>query len=353
MTRKRVHCAIYTRKSSDEGLDQSFNSLDAQREACAAYIKSQAGEGWRALSARYDDGGVSGGTMDRPALRQLLEEVARGGIEIIVVYKIDRLTRSLPDFARMVEIFDRHGVSFVSVTQAFNTTSSMGRLTLNVLLSFAQFEREVTGERIRDKIAASKARGMWMGGRVPLGYDPPTDGSRRLSVNAEEAAQVRRIFAAYLELGSVHKLERWLARRGIHSKARADKDGRVAAGGQRLRRGALAHLLRNPVYIGLIRHGETRHEGLHAAIVGRDLFEAVQQKLGRAGARRRSGGPSVTSAAPLTGRIFDATGQRMSPTFAVGARGTRYRYFVSSDLQQGKCAPQDDILRRVPADIPN
>ena len=191
-------CALYTRKSSDEGLDQAFNSLDAQREACAAYVKSQAGEGWKVLPAIYDDGGYSGGSMERPALRRLLADIEAGRIDIIIVYKIDRLTRSLADFARMVEIFDRHGVSFVSVTQAFNTTTSMGRLTLNVLLSFAQFEREVTGERIRDKIAASKARGMWMGGTIPLGYDKPVSGTRTLMVNEAEATLVRRIFALYL-----------------------------------------------------------------------------------------------------------------------------------------------------------
>ena len=245
MTRARIRCAIYTRKSSDEGLDQEFNSLDAQREACEAYIKSQASEGWSCLRDRYDDGGVSGGTMDRPALRRLLEDAARDRVDVIVVYKIDRLTRSLADFARMVEIFDRHEVSFVSVTQAFNTTSSMGRLTLNVLLSFAQFEREVTGERIRDKIAASKAKGMWMGGLLPFGYDLPRDGSRALVVNEAEARTVRTIFQAYLDLGSVTDLERWLIEHGIRSKARHGKDGHVS-GGKAFGRGAIFHLLRNP-----------------------------------------------------------------------------------------------------------
>ena len=206
----RRHCALYTRKSSEEGLGQEFSSLDAQRQACEAYVKSQKSEGWRAIAARYDDGGFSGGSMERPALERLLADIAAGKIAVVVVYKIDRLTRSLADFARMVELFDRHGVSFVSVTQAFNTTSSMGRLTLNVLLSFAQFEREVTGERIRDKIAASKAKGMWMGGNLPLGYDAPTGTSRALVVNQAEAATVRTIFNAYLELGSVHALRRWL-----------------------------------------------------------------------------------------------------------------------------------------------
>ena len=212
-------CALYTRKSSEEGLDQAFNSLDAQREACEAFVKSQKSEGWRTIATRYDDGGFSGGSMQRPALKRLLADITADKIDVVVVYKIDRLTRSLADFARMVELFDRHGVSFVSVTQAFNTTSSMGRLTLNVLLSFAQFEREVTGERIRDKIAASKAKGMWMGGNMPLGYDAPTDASRALVINHAEATTVRMIFNAYLELGSVHVLQRWLDERGSDRSA--------------------------------------------------------------------------------------------------------------------------------------
>lgn len=348
MSRDRIRCAIYTRKSSEEGLEQGFNSLDAQREACEAYIKSQAGEGWRALGEHYDDGGISGGTMDRPALRRLLDEVARDRVDTIVVYKIDRLTRSLPDFARMVEIFDRHGVSFVSVTQAFNTTTSMGRLTLNVLLSFAQFEREVTGERIRDKIAASKAKGMWMGGNLPLGYDLPRDGSRTLVVNDAEAGTVREIFRAYLDLGSVHALERWLAAKEIRSKARPAKDGEIVAG-KPFSRGALFHLLRNPVYIGRIRHKDLVHEGLHPPILERALFDAVQDKLA-AHRLRRVGGPDPASApAPLTGRIYDASGERMSPTFAIGARGKRYRYYVSTSLQKGQRPRRDSVMRRVPA----
>ncbi|MGL4238218.1 MAG: recombinase family protein [Tabrizicola sp.] len=255
-------CALYTRKSSDEGLDQEFNSLDAQRDACSAYVKSQSGEGWQLLPAPYDDGGYSGATMERPALRRLLVDIEAGRIDIIVVYKIDRLTRALADFARMVEIFDRHGVSFVSVTQAFNTTTSMGRLTLNVLLSFAQFEREVTGERIRDKIAASKAKGMWMGGVLPIGYYRPTGGSRTLVANDNEAALVRRIFARYLDLGSVHSLEHELRSGGVVSKRHTSRTGRVT-GGQPFSRGALFHLLRNRLYLGEIRHRDTHHPGLH------------------------------------------------------------------------------------------
>jgi DNA invertase Pin-like site-specific DNA recombinase len=265
-------CALYTRKSSDEGLDQAFNSLDAQREACQAYVKSQKGEGWRALATIYDDGGYSGGTMERPALQRLLADIEADRVDVVVVYKIDRLTRSLTDFARMVDLFDRHGATFVSVTQAFNTTTSMGRLTLNVLLSFAQFEREVTGERIRDKIAASKSKGMWMGGNVPLGYDLPTEGSRALVVNEAEAAAVRTIFSTYLELGSVHALQRWLDARGIRSKRRRTRAGRTI-GGRAFSRGALFQLLRNRIYLGQIVHKDKVHDGLHPAIVDVALFE--------------------------------------------------------------------------------
>ena len=272
---RKLRCAIYTRKSSEEGLDQSFNSLDAQREACEAYVISQKGEGWTALRTAYDDGGWSGGTMERPGLKQLLADIAAGQIDIIVVYKVDRLTRSLGDFARMVELFDRHGVSFVSVTQAFNTTSSMGRLTLNVLLSFAQFEREVTGERIRDKIAASKARGMWMGGNPPLGYDPK---DRTLVVNEPEAAVVHHIFTRYLELPSVNSLVTALANEGLVSKKWTSASGRTR-GGVRFTRGPLFHLLRNRLYVGEIVHKNKTHPGLHPAIIDAGLFDAGQEKL--------------------------------------------------------------------------
>ena len=271
-------CAIYTRKSSDEGLDQSFNSLDAQRAACEAYVLSQTSEGWSALPDHYDDGGFSGGNTDRPGLRQLLADIEAGKVDIVVVYKIDRLTRSLADFARIVEVFEKHDCSFVSVTQSFNTTGSMGKLMLNVLLSFAQFEREVTGERIRDKIAASKARGMWMGGIPPLGYDPPNDGTRTLKVNEVEADQVRHIFERYLELGSVHILQRDLEERGIHSKIRVTARGRTM-GGQPIGRGALFYLLRNRIYLGQIVHKDKVHDGQHKAIVDVGLFQRVQVSL--------------------------------------------------------------------------
>ena len=305
---------FYTRKSSEEGLDQAFNSLDAQREACDSYVKSQRGEGWRGLDARYDDGGHSGGTMERPALQRLMADVIAGKIDIVIVYKIDRLTRSLADFARIVEIFDRHGVSFVSVTQAFNTTSSMGRLTLNVLLSFAQFEREVTGERIRDKIAASKARGMWMGGALPLGYDLPAAGTHKLQVNQAEAATVILIFRTYLSMGSVHALCRWLNDEGIRPKRHITRGGRET-GGAAFSRGALFHLLRNRTYLGEIIHRGSSHPGLHDAIVPAELFEAVQVRLD---AQRRGCalGTPDHGRAPLTGRIFDADGHPMSPTRA-------------------------------------
>ncbi|WP_339635852.1 recombinase family protein [uncultured Sneathiella sp.] len=341
-------CAIYTRKSSEEGLEQSFNSLDAQREACEAYIKSQASEGWRALPARYDDGGYSGGSMQRPGLQKLLFDISSGKIDIVVVYKIDRLTRALADFARMVELFEQHAVSFVSVTQSFNTTSSMGRLTLNVLLSFAQFEREVTGERIRDKIAASKKKGMWMGGSPPLGYDLPEAGSHSLRINKAEAETVRWVFESYLELKSVHALVRELDKKGVRSKTRTTLKGRTI-GGEPFSRGALFHLLRSRVYLGEVPHKDQSHPGLHDAIIEAELFEAVQVQLDENSRRRRATGKSVARS-PLAGRIFDTDGQPMSPTFAYGRGGKLYRYYVSASLQRGaKRDQQDDAPRRVSA----
>jgi DNA invertase Pin-like site-specific DNA recombinase len=347
----RLRCAIYTRKSSEEGLDQSFNSLHAQREACEAYVLSQAGEGWAGLHEVYDDGGFSGGSMDRPGLEQLLADIAAGRIDVVVVYKVDRLTRSLTDFARIVETFDAHGVSFVSVTQAFNTTTSMGRLTLNVLLSFAQFEREVTGERIRDKIAASKARGMWMGGNLPLGYDPPKDlMTRALVVNSAEAETVRLIFHRYLDLGSAHALKRWLDDNHIRSKAWVSSKGRQM-GGARFSRGALFHLLKNRTYIGEIPHRDRTYAGAHEPILDRDTFDQVQTSLA-AQARRHASRPTRVSAMLLRGTLFDVDGAPMSPTFTHGARGQVYRYYVSASLQAGgRRDISDDGIRRVPADL--
>jgi DNA invertase Pin-like site-specific DNA recombinase len=323
---KTRRCAIYTRKSSEEGLEQDFNSLHAQREACEAFIKSQASEGWKPIKAGYDDGGLSGGNMERPALQRLLADIAEGLIDVVVVYKVDRLTRSLADFAKMVELFDAHGVSFVAVTQQFNTTTSMGRLTLNVLLSFAQFEREVTGERIRDKIAASKRKGMWMGGVPPLGYDVR---ERRLVINPDEAATVRYIYERYLELGCVRRLSKELDQRGIVSKVRVSQEG-VKSGGCRFSRGALYELLANPIYIGDIRHKQERHPGQHEAIVPRELWERVQQRLAQNAARgRESSNRSLAS--PLAGKLFDANGQPLYVQGAIKGR-RRYRYYVSKCL---------------------
>jgi DNA invertase Pin-like site-specific DNA recombinase len=321
--RQVIRCAIYTRKSTEEGLEQEFNSLDAQREACAAYILSQRHEGWLQLDEFYDDGGYSGGNMDRPALKRLLAEIEAGKVDVIVLYKVDRLTRSLADFARIVEVLDRAGASFVSVTQSFNTTTSMGRLTLNVLLSFAQFEREVTGERIRDKIAASKAKGMWMGGVVPLGYDVR---ERRLVANDTEAAVVRTIYERYVELGSMGDLADELARRGVVSKSRQYRDGR-AVGGQAFTRGALAHLIKNHVYVGEVAHRGNIYPGEHPAIIDRDLWERAQVRIA-ANRRERRTTTRATETSILAGMIFDGLGRPMSPTHATkGSR--RYRYYVS------------------------
>jgi site-specific DNA recombinase len=264
-------CAVYTRKSSEEGLEQDFNSLHAQREACEAFIKSQQGEGWRLVKTAYDDGGLSGGTMERPALQRLLEDIRHALIDVVVVYKVDRLTRSLADFAKMVEVFDAQAVSFVAVTQQFNTTTSMRRLTLDVLLSFAQFEREVTGERIRDKIAASKRKGLWMGGCPAIGYDVS---DRRLVVNEAEATTVRQIYQRYLEVGSVRKLKQDLDRDGVVSKIRVSRKG-IRSGGRSFSRGALYELLSNPIYVGEIRHKRERHPGQHEAILERELCELL------------------------------------------------------------------------------
>jgi DNA invertase Pin-like site-specific DNA recombinase len=336
-------CAVYTRKSSEEGLEQDFNSLHAQREACEAFIKSQAGEGWRLVKTAYDDRALSGGTMERPALQRLLSDINQGLIDVVVVYKVDRLTRSLSDFAKMVEVFDARGVSFVAVTQQFNTTTSMGRLTLNVLLSFAQFEREVTGERILDKIAASKQKGMWMGGLVPLGYDVI---DRRLEVNQSEAQKVLEIFSRYLELGSVRLLMDDLNRRGIRSKVRIAKNGRKS-GGNPFSRGALYVLLSNPIYVGEIRHKGVLHPGLHESIVDRRLWEKTQRLL-RSQAVRSASRATKSVASPLMGRLFDERGVGLTPSHAVkGAR--RYRYYVSRGLIKGTAADSAGHGWRLPA----
>jgi DNA invertase Pin-like site-specific DNA recombinase len=319
---RTVRCAIYTRKSSDEGLEQDFNSLDAQREACAAYVLSQASEGWKLLPEFYDDGGISGGTLERPALQRLLLEVQAKHIDIIVVYKVDRLTRSLLDFSKLVETFDSAGVSFVSVTQSFNTTTSMGRLTLNMLLSFAQFEREVTAERIRDKITASKAKGMWMGGVPPLGYEP--DG-RSLRIVPEHAALVRHIYDRYSALGNVRLIAEELTNEQVVSPPRTLRSGK-AIGGRPFSRGQLYAMLRSPIYVGDIPHRGIVHPGQHEAIIDRGTWERVQTTLTDhvRGSRRGERTPSVS---PLSGRVFDAAGRPLIASHT--CKGTRrYRYYI-------------------------
>jgi site-specific DNA recombinase len=336
--KKLLRCAIYTRKSTEHNLDLEFNSLDAQREACEAYIKSQAHEGWRLIPAHYDDGAFSGASLHRPALQKLLAEVQAGKVDVIVVYKVDRLTRSLSDFAKLVEVFDQSAVSFVSVTQHFNTTSSMGRLTLNVLLSFAQFEREVIGERVRDKVAASKAKGIWVGGAIPLGY---VSVNKKLAVVPKDAQTVRTIFRRYLELGSVRDLAEDLDRKGVRTRRQTLSTGEIR-GGIRFGVGALAHLLRNRFYIGEVVYRGAVHAGEHEPILDRPLFDAVQAKLAeRATARqlRLKASPSL-----LAGRIFDDRGNRMTPTHT-NKQGARYRYYVSHAALQKRTDGSGGITR--------
>lgn len=322
-------CAIYTRKSSEEGLEQGFNSLDAQREACEAYIASQKHEGWKALAKHYDDGGYSGGNMERPGLRQLMEDIEQRKIRVVVVYKVDRLTRSLADFAKIIELFDAKGVSFVSVTQQFNTTSSMGRLTLNVLLSFAQFEREVTGERIRDKIAASKQKGMWMGGTPPMGY---VGKERSLAIEDSGAKLVRHIFIRYLELGHVRALKEEFDRAGIGVPDRTTKAGKPL-GGHPFSRGHLYAILNNPIYIGRIPHKDQSYPGKHPAIIEQAVWDQVQAQLelNKQGYEDRR---SVPSASLLTGILFDQDGSPLIPSHSQ-KQSKRYRYYVSEPLVTG------------------
>ncbi|MCG8509584.1 MAG: recombinase family protein [Rhodospirillales bacterium] len=349
---KRLRCAIYTRKSTDEGLEQDFNSLDAQREACEAFIQSQKGLGWIVQKKRYDDGGLSGGTMNRPALQMLLADIDKGKIDLVVVYKVDRLTRSLMDFARIIETFDGKDVSFVSVTQQFNTANSMGRLTLNVLLSFAQFEREVTAERIRDKISASKKKGMWMGGLSPLGYDAV---EKKLVVNEDEAAVVRSLFDLYLELKSVRKLKDEADRRSYITKIR--KNGHGEAGGQSFTRGHLYQLLHNPIYAGEVTHKGKTYPGQHKAIIDRETWSAVQTLLDDQATKRRS--PcNQDNRCLLTGILLDEAGDRLSPTYC-RKNGRRYRYYISKHLMQGTDGndgwriPADQIERTVLQELGN
>ena len=330
---RRLRCAIYTRKSSEEGLDMEFNSLDAQREACEAYVVSQRAEGWAAIREPYDDGGVSGGTLDRPALKRLLADVEAGLIDVIVVYKIDRLSRSLMDFARLVEIFERNQVTFVSVTQSFNTTTSMGRLTLNILLSFAQFEREVIGERIRDKVAASRKRGMWMGGYVPLGYDVH---DRKLVVNENEAATVRMIFQRFALIGSATMLAKALAAEGVLNKR-----------GKLIDKGFLYKLINNRVYLGEAVHKGTAYPGEHAAIIDQALWDNVHAVL-QESPRLRAKNTRAQTPALLKGIIFTETGTAMTPTAT--KKGSRlYRYYASMDLIRNRPIGESTGPLRLPA----
>src|SRR6516162_1215090 len=338
---RQVRCAIYTRVSTDQGLEQDFSSLDAQYDASQAYIRSQTHAAWTLLRTKYDDGGYSGGNTDRPALQRLLADVRASKIDVIVVYKVDRLTRSLADFAKLVELFDQYNVSFVSVTQQFNTTTSMGRLTLNVLLSFAQFEREVTAERIRDKISASKRKGLWVGGMAPLGYD--TKG-RKISINEAEAERVRTIFRSYLRLGSLNLLMADLRQRGIVTKVRTLKSGKTV-GGIPFTRGPLAHLLRNRFYLGEVMFKGEVLAGEQPAIIDRDLFETVQTRLTEQVNNHKA--TRMRSEALLAGRIFDDRGNRMTPSH-VCKRGIKYRYYLSAALLQGR-PERAGSIRRVPA----
>jgi len=328
--KRRLRCAIYTRKSSEEGLDMEFNSLDAQRESCEAYIASQRAEGWACMREHYDDGGFSGGTLDRPGLKTLIEDIEDGLVDVVVVYKIDRLSRSLMDFSRLVEVFDKHGVTFISITQSFNTTTSMGRLTLNILLSFAQFEREVTGERIRDKFAASRAKGMWMGGFVPMGYDVF---DRKLVINEAEAATVRHMFQRFVELGSATTLTRELVANGTLNKR-----------GKPIDKGFLYKLFRNRLYLGEAVHKGTSYPGEHQAIIIPELWDQVHAIL-QESPRQRAANTRTQTPALLKGLIFTDRGIAMTPT--VTKKGSRhYRYYTSMDaIRNRACEGRDSFVR--------
>ena len=337
-SQKIVRCAVYTRKSTEHNLDLEFNSLDAQRESCEAFIKSQTHEGWRLLPDHYDDGGISGASLDRPELQRLVFEIQAGRVDTIVVYKVDRLTRSLTDFAKLVELFDAHGVSFISVTQAFNTTNSIGRLTLNVLLSFAQFEREVIAERVRDKVAASKRKGLWMGGGVPLGY---INRDKRLVVQPQEAETVQWIFRTYLEVGSIGRLLKKVDDQQVRSKRREAGDGR-GPGGCRFSPGSLRYLLRNRCYVGEISHKRQIHAGDHEPIVDRKLFDDVQAQLQSGAVDRKlkyAGAPFL-----LKGKLFDSAGNRMTPSYSI-KKGIRYRYYVSQAILACRSKEAGEVSR--------
>jgi site-specific DNA recombinase len=336
-----LRCAIYTRVSTENGLEQEFNSLDNQREASEAYIRSQAREGWKLIRDRYDDGGFSGGSMDRPALAKLLDDVRARRVDVIVVYKVDRLTRSLADFAKLVELFDEHDVSFISVTQAFNTTTSMGRLTLNMLLSFAQFEREITGERIRDKVAASKKRGIWMGGAVPFGYRVE---NRALHVVEEHAEFVRDLFKHYLEIGSVVRLKAALDAENVRLPVRVVGTGKSTGGGL-ISRGHIYWILSNPIYVGRLRHKGQIHDGLHAAIIDQEIWDRVRHQL--AAQTQPRAAPQRNAESFLAGKLYDDQGNRMGPSHAAKG-GRRWRYYVSRALLKGRETDAGSVTR-VPA----
>ncbi len=336
---KKIRCAIYTRKSSEDGLEQEFNSLHAQREACAAYITSQKAEGWVLLPELYDDGGISGATLDRPSLQCLLSELDEGRVDQIVVYKIDRLSRSLSDFARIVDRLDGAGASFVSITQSFNTATSMGRLTLNMLLSFAQFEREVTAERIRDKIAASKRKGLWMGGNVPLGYDP---NGRTLTINESEAETVRAIYRMYHTHKTTFEVTTEAKRKGLRSKRRTTPSGEIK-GGNVIDRGHIYHILTNPIYAGRIRHKKAVFEGQHPAIIDPQDWDEIQRKLSNRSGRKR-GVRVAAHPSPLAGKLFDETGDRLTPSHS-SKDGKRLRYYISRRLATGKSREHPDAWR--------
>jgi site-specific DNA recombinase len=339
--RPSLRCAIYARASTENGLEQEFNSLDNQREASEAYIKSQAHEGWKLIRDRYDDGGFSGGSMDRPALAKLLDDVRARRLDVIVVYKVDRLTRSLADFAKLVELFDEYDVSFISVTQAFNTTTNMGRLTLNMLLSFAQFEREITGERIRDKVAASKRRGIWMGGVVPFGYRVE---NRALHVVEEHAEFVRELFRRYLEVGSVVRLKIVLDSENVRLPVRVVGTGRAMGGGL-ISRGHIYWILSNPIYVGRLRHEGQIHDGLHVAIVDQENWDRVQRQLAEQTQARAD--PHRNTESFLAGKLYDDQGNRMGPSHAAKG-GQRWRYYISRATLTGRKSEAGSVTR-VPA----